>query len=149
MMILKYPVYDYGYMPCTAYANRLIAAEERKTGRYPTVIRENRLRRGAQIAVCGAAGKYLYDRLKPLLEADSLMQSAQLTMFDLGVIVDYESPTIYVKIAIPDDTILSQAGIDELRSNLWNLLHAITMYDGTCQPFRDWFAALPENLPCT
>ena len=148
MKIVQFTISD-DSMPIHRYANRLTAAKEARTGRYPDRREEGKIRRSAEAAVCGAIGRYLREALTEVLEGDSLMQTARLTVDDLSMEVRHNCFFFPVEVGIPDDTILTESGVNALRSHIWTLLHQITTYEQTCQPFLAWLAALPDNLPCT
>lgn len=146
MHIVQFSITDHS-MPIHRYANRLTAAKEAQLGRYPDRREEGKIRRSAEAAVCAAIGRYLREALTEALHGDSLMQTARLTVDDLSIEVRHNCFYFHVDIGIPDDTILSEAGQHALTNRIWCFLHEITTYVQTCQPFCEWLAALPENLP--
>ena len=148
MHIVQFSITDHS-MPIHRYAHRLTAAKEAKLGRYPDKREEGKIRRSAEAAVCAAIGRYLREALTEALEGDSLMQTARLNADDLSIDVRHNCLFFPVEVGIPDDTILTESGLDALRNHIWAALHEITSYVQTCQPFCEWLAALPESLPCT
>lgn len=147
MYIVRFSVSN-EHMIVHRYASRLIAAKEAKLGRYPDRREEGKIRRSAEAAVCGAVCRYLREALTEALDGDSLMHTARLNADDLSYEVRYNCFNFPVEIGIPDDTILTESGMNALRNRIWCFLHEITTYEKTCKPFCDWLAALPESLPC-
>ena len=148
MYIVRFSVSN-EHMIVHRYASRLIAAKEAKTeGRYLSAREEAKIRKGATAAVCGALTRYIREALTEALDGDSLMQTARLNADDLSYEVRYNCFNFPVEIGIPDDTILTESGVNALRNRIWCFLHEITTYEKTCKPFCDWLAALPESLPC-
>lgn len=148
MHIVQFSITDHS-MPIHRYANRLIAAKEAKLGRYPGRTEEAKIRKSATVAVCGALTRYIREALTEALDGDSLMHTARLNADDLSYEVRYNCLNFPVEIGIPDNTILTESGVNALRNRIWVFLHEITTYEKTCKPFCDWLAALPESLPCT
>lgn len=146
MHIVQFSITDHS-MPVHRYANRLTTAKEAQLGRYPDRREEGKIRRSAEAAVCAAIGRYLREALTEALHGDSLMQTARLTVDDLSIEVRHNCFFFPVEIGIPEDAILTESGLNVLRSHIWATLHEITTYVQTCQPFCEWFAALPDNLP--
>ena len=146
MNIVQFSITDHS-MPIHRYANRLTAAKEAQLGRYPDRREEGKIRRSAEAAVCGAVCRYLRKALTESLEGDSLMHTARLNADDLSIEVRHNCFYFHVDIGIPEDAILTESGLNVLRSHIWATLHEITTYVQTCQPFCEWLAALPESLP--